>query len=360
MKKIVIANWINYILFVLLILIGFLFYQNYAFLLVLAVLIILPVISILFFRKMSEKIKFEISDVPFNAGRNTVIKFKIQTTNNTFYPMGGIRLKLYVKNLFYENKKEYIINIADIPRKTAITEWKFSSLYSGAVSIYIESAQIFDLLRLVTKTIKINNEKYIEIYPEEEKIDMNISALSQGSGDETEVQYQKGTDVSEISGIREYEPGDGMQSVHWKMTARYDEWMVKDYSMPYTNKLYLVLELYRNEEIPDEMDMVIEACFAYAKYMIAGGRQFFLLWYHAKTMSNAIREIRTEDDLMSAVKDILYTTPSDIRTRAYEAYKYEYGESKDTCFYITNTSSEGSVSAEKIAAYKGKAVLLKI
>lgn len=355
-----VGNWINYISFIIIIAIGFLFYHNYVLLLLLAAVIILPAIAIILFRKMSGKVEFEISDLPANAGRNTDIKFKIITRNNSFYPMGGIKLKVSVRNLFYENSKEYVLNVADIPFKETQTEWSFKSLYSGCVKVCIQSAIMYDVLNLSKKARKADIEKVIEIYPEDGKVEIDVQALSEGSGDDAEVQYKKGTDVSDISGIRQYEPGDSLQSVHWKMTARYDEWMVKEYSMPYTNKFCLILELYRNEDIPDEMDMVLEAYQSYAQYLIKSGRQFFMVWHNEKTMSNIIREVQTEDDIMLAVKDILYMQPSKARTRSYDAYMHEYGGGAFTGFYVTNASSEGMVSGDRIAGYKGKAVLLNI
>lgn len=355
-----IRNWINYISFIAIVAIGFLFYHNYVLILLLAALFILPVISILIFRKMSEKVDFEISDIPINAGRNADIKFKINTKNHSFYPMGGIKLKLSVKNLFYDNNKEYVLNVSNQPFKKTQTEWTFKSLYSGCIKVCIHSAQMYDVLYLNRKNRDLDIEKVIEIFPEEGQVDFDIQALSEGEGEDTEVQYRKGTDVSEVSGIRQYEPGDSLQSVHWKMTARYDDWMVKEYSMPYTNKFCLILELYNNEDIPDEMDIVIEAYMSFAKYIVKSGRQFFMVWYNQNTMSNITREVQTEDDIELVIRDILYTSPSNTRTRAYEAYGYEYGNSTYTGFYVTNASSEEMVSGDRLASYKGKAVLISI
>lgn len=354
------GNWINYILFMVLILIAILFYHNYILILVLAAIIILAVFSILLFRGMSEKISFSIGNIPERAGRNADIGFEILADNPTFYPMGGIVLKISVENLFYKNNKEYLLNVTNRPFRTTRTAWSFNSLYSGCVRIRIESVIYYDLLRLVRRRKDIGKEVIVEIYPEEKELDMEIQALSEGNGEDEEVQYKKGTDVSEISGIRQYEPGDSLQSIHWKMTARFDDWMVKEYSMPYTNKLCLVLELFRNSDIPDEMDNVLECYLSFARYIMRGGRQFFMIWHNHKTNSNNIREVQTEDDIMLALKDILYAVPSDTRTSAYDMYAAEYGNRTFTCFYVTNASTEGIVNGEKIVTYNGKAVVLNI
>lgn len=355
-----VGNWINYILFIALVCAAVLFYHNYVLILVVAAIIALPVFSILIFRSMSEKLSFSVQNAPVKAGRNADIEFEILTDNPTFYPMGGIVLKINVENLFYKNNKEYLLNVTNIPFRTTGTKWSFSSLYSGCVRINIESVKYYDLLRLVKKSKDIGKEVIVEIYPEEKNLDLDIMALSEGNGEDEEVQYKKGTDVSEISGIRQYEPGDSLQSVHWKMTARFDEWMVKEYSMPYTNKLCLVLELFRNEDISDEMDNVLECYLSFAKYIIRNGRQFFMIWHNAKINSNIIREIQTEDDIMLAIRDILYAEPSNFRTSAYDMYEAEYGNRTFTCFYVTNATTEGMVNGEKIATYNGKAVVLNI
>lgn len=43
---------------------------------------------------------------------------------------------------------------------------------------------------------------------------------------------KSGDDVSEVYDVREYRPGDGMQRVHWKLSARQEKLWVKEYSFP--------------------------------------------------------------------------------------------------------------------------------
>ena len=44
---------------------------------------------------------------------------------------------------------------------------------------------------------------------------------------EVEESNRRGSDFSEVSDIREYTPGDRLRDIHWKLSARQEEWMVK-------------------------------------------------------------------------------------------------------------------------------------
>lgn len=352
-----VANLINYLLLIALVTTGLLFYNDYILAILLAALIIMPVISIVLFYKTYKNIKIKITDFPVTAGRNNDIKFKILVKNESFYPMGDMKIRLHVENIFYGNEKIYILNVANVPFKSNEITWKFKSLYCGCIKVDITEVEVRDFLGIVRKKYAYKENKTMVIMPVSKIAEFDMQALSSGDGDESEVQYKKGTDVSDISQIRPYEPGDSLQSVHWKLTARYDEWMVKEYSMPYTNRLCLILELYNNSDMPDEMDSVIEAYIGYALFMINNGREFYMVWYNSESHNNIIREIQTENDVMLALNDIMYVKPSKNCMDAYYAYKNEYGNSDFTGLYVTNASNELNLKEDKLGIYSGKAVI---
>ncbi len=347
-----IGNWMNYILFLAALAFGYVFYNNYIMFVIIGAAIAVPIVSIIVFEINYKKLQLSIVNLPLKAGKNADIQFGIMTLNRTIFPFGSIRIKLNIKNLFYNNQKEYIINIPDIPRKERKIQWKFSAVYSGCVRINIDEVELTDMLSLVKRTYPVNIEKTIEIYPDECEIDTETDALTAGAGDETEVQYIKGMDVSEVSGIREYISGDSMQAVHWKLSSRYDNFMVKDFSMPYTDRVYLAIELYNNPSVNDEMDNVIDIYYSMARLMVKQGRQFFMLWYNIKTGVNEIMEIQTEEDVVQAVGNMMYSYPSEHPLTAFEAIKNEYPENDYTLIYVTGSMT--CINGEKIYTYNDK------
>ena len=44
--------------------------------------------------------------------------------------------------------------------------------------------------------------------------------------------YRSGSDMSEVFGIREYREGDSIRNIHWKLTGKCDDIMIKLPSLP--------------------------------------------------------------------------------------------------------------------------------
>ena len=51
-----------------------------------------------------------------------------------------------------------------------------------------------------------------------------------------------GDDPSELFALRDYQPGDRMARIHWKLSARKGEWYVKEFGRPVGTAVLLLLE----------------------------------------------------------------------------------------------------------------------
>lgn len=201
-------------------------------------------------------------------------------------------------------------------------------------------------------------EKNIEIYPDECKMDFEFTRYTTGNGDENELCYIKGEDVTELSGIREYIPGDSMQKVHWKLSSRYEDFMVKEFSMPYTDRVYVSLNLYNNCDMADEMDSVISLYYTLTRTLVMQGRQIFMVWYNDKTKTNEFREIFTENDVLQAVGDLMYSETAKNPEISLQSVKNEFFDENNILIYVAGNST--NVSGEKIYTYSDKAAIYLI
>ena len=80
-----------------------------------------------------------------------------------------------------------------------------------------------------------------------------INLSDSGVANDDEVQYTKGDDVSQISQIRNYIPGDKLQNIHWKLSAKNEELQVKEFSKPYSDEVTLLVDLSQNGTIPKNL-----------------------------------------------------------------------------------------------------------
>ena len=70
---------------------------------------------------------------------------------------------------------------------------------------------------------------------------------------------KSGDDSTEVFDIREYRPGDKLHSVHWKLSSRRKEIMVKEYSLPINSNYSIIMDLTTcDKNMHKEVDAVIE------------------------------------------------------------------------------------------------------
>lgn len=354
-----IGNWINYLIFLGIVLVGLFFYNTFPMFMVVIIVCVIPLISYILYRSNRNRINIYIEKLPESVGRENDIIFDICVDNPTFYPFGNIVVKIDVENGFYKNGKEYQISLPNGIRKKRRIKWSVASKYAGNIRICLSEMEVQDAMFLFKKEINIKDEHIVKVFTEYDMVYFDDNSFLDGEGEEEETLYQKGSDVSDIADIRSYVSGDSMQSIHWKLSARRDEMLVKEYSMPYSTKMFVCVDLHVNSEIQDEMDTVIEAFAAVCSVLIASNKAFDVGWHDKNSGEIFVRTITNAEEMTKVLYDMYYSVPTTEREEMYNVYKNVFGDSKKAIF-VTNKSSENIVKGERIATYKNKAVLIRI
>ncbi len=148
--------------------------------------------------------------------------------------------------------------------------------YRGAYAAEISRAAFFDPLRIIRIGRKLTSEATLIFLPR--KLDFG-ELIAEAPGEESTdpTQLLRG-EREEFSHVREYVQGDMMQLVHWKLTAKLDELMIKQYDET-TERRSVVLCDYRRSsaDLPDpgmamkQADAVIEAAIAITMASVKSG-----------------------------------------------------------------------------------------
>ena len=93
-----------------------------------------------------------------------------------------------------------------------------------------------------------------------------------------------GEDRTIISHIRDYMEGDNINSVHWKLSSKKDDLIVKVYDHPNDNNIMIIADMQAHEFEDSELwedsgDAVVEASLALALKCVYEGKSCVLYWY---------------------------------------------------------------------------------
>lgn len=212
--------------------------------------IVLPVImlAMLFFQKMCVEASAEVPAASINKGGDVVIQLQIRQNIiliQKLFPVHGIMVKgrctdinnsaRPIKKYFdlhYDEDEQYSIVLADMTQ------------HYGVVGISIDKIKIYDYLKLFAFKIPFKYENEIYILPQNNSSVMDMSSLKtdddEGIGDMIAASFDNARE--NVIELREYRQGDHIKNIHWKLSARMDELMVKEYDTLISTKLLLFID----------------------------------------------------------------------------------------------------------------------
>lgn len=179
------------------------------------------------------------------------LPLNVRITRKSFFPMGAIHLYVKVENILYGSVHRKEILLQPVEKKCMEFEYLLQMRNCGNVRVTVEEVMCYDLLQLFCKKIPVNTQMEVLVYPAQIKLNMQLMRRPQTNvtGNLYD-QYRKGQDVSEVAGLREYQEGDSLGRIHWKLSGKLDELIVRDFGYPSN---YTVLILYDMTKNMDEL-----------------------------------------------------------------------------------------------------------
>lgn len=111
----------------------------------------------------------------------------------------------------------------------------------GLVSIVLKKATLIDAIGADSSMLPCAFEGSYAVYPSIPQVDAYFDRMAQT--DSSNVAYdqsKKGRDESEVFDLREFRRGDAMRTVHWKLSARFDDLVVREASRPVDSRTVLI------------------------------------------------------------------------------------------------------------------------
>ena len=115
-----------------------------------------------------------------------------------------------------------------------------------------------------------------------------------------------GDDPSETFGLREYQNGDRLRSIHWKLSEKMDDLMVRQLGLPVDDTLLLVLD--NSAAVPPyplEREALGEAVISVSAALCQQGFTHRIAWLDRPSGELAFRTVSSMDELTAAMPDIL-------------------------------------------------------
>lgn len=256
------------------------------------------------------KISFENSDIRATKGQKTPVKILI--SNPTPFPVPNCDITVRYCSEINSQSEVFKIHTPVFPKNKQELTVGVSYCHYGSVSLKIVKIKIFDMLKVVRLKKKISqmaSEVRLTVFPDHIPIESNINDYSElGLEAYGYSKVKKGDDPSEVFDIHEYNEGDKISRIHWKLSAKQEEMMVKDYSLPIMNGVLIAVDTFcpgDDKLDPECYDAILDAASAVSFHLAENEIMHTVIWNSDSPEGYREDKVADVDDYMVTIDKLV-------------------------------------------------------
>ena len=168
--------------------------------------------------------------------RGESVTLEVTVRHRGILPIAPILLELYAT----PDTPQTQVRLKDAPGKTQRLTLPFHAAHVGVTCPGVRSCTVEDVFGMFAKTVipKAGTEELLVL-----PMPFSVEALKFAPGDPgSEVMARATEDVSNPADFRNYQPGDAMKKIHWKLSARKGDLMVRRYEEPVLSDALVLMD----------------------------------------------------------------------------------------------------------------------
>ncbi len=173
------------------------------------------------------RVNLEISES--TAEKHTPFSYIITITNESVFPIpfSDAYLRIPDKESVRTSVKKVIISMPPMSESSIKNTVSFP--FRGTYSIGIDAIYVYDFFKAFKFRVDINEKKELFVVPRRLKSDIARGIVSSDSSGITS-RSPFSPEKTEVDDIRDYRLGDQLKSIHWKLSSKSENFIVREYS----------------------------------------------------------------------------------------------------------------------------------
>ena len=283
------------------------FFRFYLSTFVLVLILVLPILSLLL--ALPGWMGSMASAVP-EASLVTVggsARFRIILYHSSFLPLIRPRVRLGWTNQLTGESGESKLTLT--ARKPA--ELTVPAAHCGRLVCRVEGAVCCDLLGLFPLPVRKGPERAVLLLPVHLELE-GKKELAAGENAGTVLRPRPGGGPGEDYDLREYRVGDPLRSVHWKLSSKKDELVVRETLEP---QQAAIVVTYDHFGPPEDLDRTFAQLWALSRWLLQQDRPHHIQWASPLTGVAEDRAVDSPNALLACL-DGAFSTPAPLEGRS--------------------------------------------
>lgn len=193
-------------------------------------------------------------DVNIYSNLDKVIVF---IYNGSFLPQMNLLIELLYENITTQEKEVKKIKVSILPREKRNFEFEIHDSEQGGIEISVINIEYRSLTGMFCFRQSISQEKCLM----NKGIKLDESYIKDFSSDLYYMEsykfskIHKGNDASDIFGISVYDASKSIKNIHWKLSSKNNQILVRELGFPVESNITVVLDKHIDEVLKNELSI---------------------------------------------------------------------------------------------------------
>ena len=258
------------------VLVGVLLFQitneNYLAHFLLALCIVMPLVSLALSLPGMLGCRLTVSAVPTALSRGEAGWWQLSVGAPVGLPLARITLRLTEQNLLTGETRKRRLAMSGVARRKPV-ELSAPTGHCGLLELRVNKARVYDYLGLFSRRLDRPTPARLLCRPIPAA--MEPPAIPEGQGMRPTSGSAARRGPGEDYDLREYRPGDPMRSVHWKLSSKWDELIVRERAETVVPLPLLTLDRFGGPEL---LDQLLDKLLGLSRALLDVQRPHAVLW----------------------------------------------------------------------------------
>lgn len=317
-------------------------------------LLLIPLISIAHITVGAFFLRLYLETSSEEVQKMTPVDFSLSLANESIFPFPFVDAEITVPSEDAVRCDKVLTRMSLIPFGGYCIRRNMSFTYRGSYEIGVSDLYCTDIFRMFKFRSDVNVFKQIFVMPRQVALP---ARPNMDTSEELTVTTSRlsGQDNTEMSDIREYRRGDSLRSVHWKLSSKSEELIVREYARNAKQQMIIFCDTAKRYADNDKRfesdvnelacDAVVEAALALVRENLVEGRASTLVWFDDRINGEVgVSKITSQYEFEQIYR--LFATSPIVETmaRVHDLTKYVTENGAAEFVYVT-----GCVDTETIA-----------
>lgn len=222
-------------------------------------------------------------EIPKGVEKGQSVSGNLYVRNRSLLPVPRLAVNLCCSNARSGENGEQTVIVGLLPKQKKDIPFTVFCPHSGEITLTVEKAVCADWFDLFRREFPVRVKKTLTVLPL--MFDPSVSLKSQDMAMPDSDAYsatKAGSDPGETFAIREYVPGDAIRKIHWKLSEKTGQMMVREFGLPVVNEVALLLETAPGVTAEDN-DAVTEVFSSISSALLAKEISHHIYWTDPQT-----------------------------------------------------------------------------